>query len=1049
MNLINDFAHGWWQWMGSMFWQVGLLIAIISGIDFLIRKWAWPQIRYGLWLVVLLKLLLPPSCSSPVSLISRAQPQIHENINKTLLLDQIGREQWPVADSDHSADTPVTDNPVAGNPVLTENPQELKSPSRVSKTETALSWQSISLIVWLTGIVIFSIILLLKMSLLRHWHDQQQEKSIPSWFHEMLVETASAFQINHLPAIVFHNQVKTPAVYGLFKPVMLLPTDYFKQLTKNDARHVLLHELAHLKRGDLWMHGLCLFLQIMYWFNPLLIWVRRQMKMIREICCDLTVANVLKEDTMAYRQTLLNTAREMLTENMSPGLGLLGVFEDPFRLIPRLKWLEKNTWKRRNLILITSLLISLTISAAIVPMAAMKPVKMLSRGSVSTEFSIGEPVTINPDSVELHIKLKKVDDLYAAVLPMCGLSTSQDQTAAIILQKLLTEQKIKPKGSLFARFFSDPEQVPPEKHIWEIGVPVKPGTRVKEPLKTIRINKMQVATASLTGMKGTEAIWNRFIQQIQDEGLVPCFPHAYEIYKAPPENKPFWWHTEMQLQAFRPDKGYPGLNISYKKSDPKTAVILPVYGDYYKHAKVLEQLNNYLKTNNIKTAGPAFGLYYTPETETHRDHLYWEIGIPVKEAVKVEAPYELRQIESHLVASACFQGPFNMEHPWSPFLMQLILDGYLPVNPGVEIWKDHGRNSTTELQIGVIRLGDTGNLIQNLTEDIVKSVTGTARSKNVADDKKQMGIYALEKIHPQWMIIQRMKGSYEQAPVIFSKLDDYCKAVGIQKAGDPVIRQYNNADITPVYELLWDAGYVIKEKVNVAAPFEVIQVPEKEIIRHKVKQGHDTHHMAQQLSAWFLHYNYRPGVPTHIVWTHGLFSVDNPQPPLEVWQEVLPMDPPYEPVNLEYCHESSSKKALLLPMKGSRSKELEAIRQVQAYVRKNKIVTTGSPFIRYLENDEIVPEEKMRWQAGVILDNDTKIQISDPYMIEWFSGGAFCSERIESDQLELETNQWLAFVLNFTMNGYTAKGYPIKIVHQSKQKPYDLELCWTVDCQTR
>ena len=524
MNLINEFSHDWWQWMGSMFWQVGLFIAIISGIDFLIRKWAWPQIRYGLWLLVLLKLLFPPSWSSPVSLISQARPQIHENIRKTLLLSQTNMKNRVVTDPEFSTEAPRTDIIAVRNPSFTEHPLETKDTSRISDTETALSWQSIALIVWLAGIVIFSTILLLKMSQLRRWHDQQVEKFIPAWFHEMLVETASNFQMNNLPAIVFHNQVKTPAVYGLFKPVMLLPADYFKRLTKTEARHVLLHELAHLKRGDLWMHGLCLLLQIVYWFNPLLIWVRKQMKMIREICCDLTVAAVLREDTIAYRKTILNTTREMLTENMSPGLGLLGVFEDPFRIITRLRWLEKNTWKRKNLMIITALLISLTVTAAIVPMAAVKPVELMSP-DLSTESFILKPFSVNPDSIDLHITLKKVDALCAAVLPMCGLPASEDQTAVIRLYTLLAEQKIKARGSLFARFFSDPEQVPPEEHIWEIGVPVKPGTRVQEPLKIIRINAMQVATASMNGIKGTEAIWNRFIQQIHDEGLVPCFPH--------------------------------------------------------------------------------------------------------------------------------------------------------------------------------------------------------------------------------------------------------------------------------------------------------------------------------------------------------------------------------------------------------------------------------------------------------------------------------------------------------------------------------------------
>ena len=60
------------------------------------------------------------------------------------------------------------------------------------------------------------------------------------------------------------------------------------------------------------MHGLYLLLQIVYWYNPLLWLVRRHLHHLRELSCDGTVAELLRERTAAYRQTLLETARRML-----------------------------------------------------------------------------------------------------------------------------------------------------------------------------------------------------------------------------------------------------------------------------------------------------------------------------------------------------------------------------------------------------------------------------------------------------------------------------------------------------------------------------------------------------------------------------------------------------------------------------------------------------------------------------------------------------------------------------------------------------------------
>jgi beta-lactamase regulating signal transducer with metallopeptidase domain/effector-binding domain-containing protein len=1044
---VNEIALQWWQWTGSMLWQVSLLIGLISLIDLIIRRWAWPQVRYGLWLLVLLKLMMPPTWSSPVSLISQARPQLHETVKKTLGLQKAHRKRENGISGFSSAMPEarmVSD--LSSRPAAAVT--EAEASDSLEKQPVKPAWQNIALIIWLGGILIFSCLLLLKMSLLRHWHDQQDEKSIPPWFHEMLVETAAYFRLSALPAIVFHKQAKTPAVYGLFKPVMLLPADYFKHLSKKEARHVLLHELAHLKRGDLWLHGLCLFLQIIYWYNPLLIWVRMQMKTVREICCDLTVANVLREGTMEYRQTLLNTAREMLTENMSPGLGLLGVFEDPFRLVTRLRWLEKNTWKQRKLMLFTALLISLTVTAAVIPMAAVQNADHPSQETVSfkvspdgkLELTTQQPRT-KPDSLILNIRLKKTEPLYAVVLPMTGEATPQFESAVNRLNDLLDHQKIKRAGPLFGRFFSDPEKVLPENSMWEVGVPVKAGTRAEAPLKYIQINAMQVAFATVEGFMETDWIWDQFVEQIQSEGMIPCFPHAYEFYIYPSKDKPSWWRTELQIQAYRPEQGYPGLDIAYNTTEPLTAVILPITGDYYQHPDVLEQLKRYLKKKGINPAGPPFGQYYTPETETRRENLYWEVGYPVNGDVQVEPPYEIQEIESKQVASARFEGPFNMEHPWSPFIMQMILEGYLPSNPGTEIWHVDSPNPYTELQIGAIQNKALTSGIVDWAEEIVAKIEEAAESGSTTGHSIQKGPYTIQEIPPRWLVLYPLKGSYDQAPVVYDKLKEYLISINAGIVGPPILRQYNGEDVVPKQDLVWEAAYQVTDSIAVEAPYRIIKTPVHDIIRFKIKEKHDNKQWAREISAFMLHYNYRPVMPHHIFWTHGLFKPGSLPPPFTVEIEVRPVDPPYQIMDLQTRFESDARKVLLLPMRGPHDEET-ALKQLKTYIKKNKIAVKGSPFIRYLDNEEIVPEAEMRWQAGVVLENrDAEIQ--PPYQVEWLPGGLLCFTKIKSDVLEVPENDWISFVLNFTINGYTASGYPWKTIHQTGKK-YEMELCFPV-----
>lgn len=68
---INQIAQVWWNWMWPMLWQVSLLVAIVGTLDVLLRRHIWPQLRYTLWLLVLLKLVIPPTFALSTGLIPR------------------------------------------------------------------------------------------------------------------------------------------------------------------------------------------------------------------------------------------------------------------------------------------------------------------------------------------------------------------------------------------------------------------------------------------------------------------------------------------------------------------------------------------------------------------------------------------------------------------------------------------------------------------------------------------------------------------------------------------------------------------------------------------------------------------------------------------------------------------------------------------------------------------------------------------------------------------------------------------------------------------
>lgn len=711
MEAINNFTQLWWQWMSSMLWQVSLLIVIIGVLDFFIRKWAWPQVRYALWLLILIKLLIPPTWSMRTSIVSNVQPRVQEEIIRRFPMPTgvTGVRQTTKTSAPVESETQQKVPPIMSTEETAETPTVSTQPAMEESTRP--TWHTITFVVWLLGMLAIAGLLIGRMMLLRHWHKQQEKREIPKWFHELLVKTAQQFDISRLPAIVFNDKVKTPAVYGMFRPVMLLPQNYFDNLSEEEAQHVLLHELAHLKRGDLWLHGLTLFMQIIYWFNPLLIWVRRQMKHVREICCDLTVANVLRDKTPAYRMTLLNTARELLTETVEPGLGMLGVFEEPFRLVTRLKWLEKKTWEHRKKIIVAAFAVSLMVGFSVLPMAGI-PFDEFDLSSETVEPSDVNVFANAPKKLEQEerwtsntFSIKMTNELYAAVLIKTGDPDDQFEAAIRECRDLLNKQRIRPLGDPFFRIFSDTDEIPREQWYWEIGFQIKKYKKIKPPLESRRVVPMQVASLGVAGVKDTQATWDIFVKNLDENGYVPCYPPAMEIYRGQKYDEPMWQYTELQIPVKQKGSGYPGINIEFRTPDEITAVVLPVHGSTGQFEEKYQEFKKHLRKNGIKPAGKIFAQYNYDWSESVPNDWDWLIGCPIEKRQLVQPPLEIRQFPSTEIAATFLKAAPQAEYPWSPFVYELIFSGYIPSGPAIEIWDDiDAKETRVEMQIPVMRI---------------------------------------------------------------------------------------------------------------------------------------------------------------------------------------------------------------------------------------------------------------------------------------------------------------------------------------------------------
>jgi hypothetical protein len=79
---------------------------------------------------------------------------------------------------------------------------------------------------------------------------------------------------------------KLPMVLGHFKPVILIPIGLLTALSTEEVESILVHELAHIRRKDYLVNLLQNLMEILFFFNPAVLWVSALIKAERENCCD-------------------------------------------------------------------------------------------------------------------------------------------------------------------------------------------------------------------------------------------------------------------------------------------------------------------------------------------------------------------------------------------------------------------------------------------------------------------------------------------------------------------------------------------------------------------------------------------------------------------------------------------------------------------------------------------------------------------------------------------------------------------------------------------
>lgn len=167
-------------------------------------------------------------------------------------------------------------------------------------------WQVI-FVVWLAGAVIFlayhaaRYYRFLKIS--GRWSRSTDDEQALAMLNSLKDEMGISKKIG----LYLCASIGSPMMIGFLHPRLLLPD---LNLSKEEMRFILKHELIHYKRRDIWCKCLVLAATAIHWFNPIVYLIAKAVDKLCELSCDIEVVRGADVNTrLRYSETLLGVVR--------------------------------------------------------------------------------------------------------------------------------------------------------------------------------------------------------------------------------------------------------------------------------------------------------------------------------------------------------------------------------------------------------------------------------------------------------------------------------------------------------------------------------------------------------------------------------------------------------------------------------------------------------------------------------------------------------------------------------------------------------------------
>lgn len=269
-------------------WQ-GALVALLSGVITIACRRSNSTTRYTVFLGLFALMAAMPLITAAVVIqgVPLARPVSSSSIETTPLVTSHWQSQW------HTDET----------------------------LQQFATWQPFVLLAWMVGVVLCS--LRLTGGVIWYVWLTRRLQPIPQELTAVVRRLTQQLGLSARVRVMVSSAVREPLAMRIIQPLIVLPASWLLNAPPLVVEAVLAHELAHIRRHDLWVNLVQRVVEALLFFHPAVWWLSRQIRRERELCCD-ALAVAVTGRAVEYAQALEAVARYRLAWSspaMAAGMG--------------------------------------------------------------------------------------------------------------------------------------------------------------------------------------------------------------------------------------------------------------------------------------------------------------------------------------------------------------------------------------------------------------------------------------------------------------------------------------------------------------------------------------------------------------------------------------------------------------------------------------------------------------------------------------------------------------------------------------------------------